>query len=115
MHKPQANILELIPEMTLKEYSEDDGKITLFLPKFRNDLLRKWLIPRRKSDVFRIHLDASGSRVWKLIDGKRTTGEICDLLALSGNMQAEEAGLSPEQVTDFIRQLYKNRFIMFKS
>jgi len=49
-----------------------------------------------------VELDAMGSAVWRLIDGKRSTGEIAAALAGRYNLDAREAELA---VAEFLRQL----------
>ena len=107
------NYLELIPVRNVKEFTETDGKITLLVPKFKNEKFGRWFIPRRKSTHFRIHLDSMGSSVWNFINGKRTVNEICDLLEeqFNNNQSIEQL---EERVTHFLSELYKSRFITFE-
>jgi hypothetical protein len=114
-HSQAPNFLDMVPLRNVEKFAEEDGKITLFIPKFKAEWMRKWFVPARKSPYFRIHLDEMGSKVWRLVDNKKTTGEICILLK---GEDCEE--ISPEKqielrVTTFLNQLYKNRFIMFAS
>ena len=76
--------------------------------------MSKWFIPANRSKHFSIHLDEMGSKVWNLIDGETNTGEICN--KFSGDLPEEDNGGSSVElrVTEFLRQLYKNRFIVFK-
>jgi hypothetical protein len=106
----QQNYLDMIPVRNVTGMVRDGVCITLLLPKFKSALLRKWLIPARRSPHFRIRLDENGSAVWDLINGERNAGEICDILRSRGNA---EDGLE-ERVTGFLSQLYRNRFILFK-
>lgn len=108
--KPQSNYLDKIPVRKVAEFSSEEGKITLLVPKFKNAWLRKWLIPTRRSPHFRIRLDENGSAVWELIDGERNAGEICDIMRDRG---IDGEGLE-ERVTGFLSKLYRNRFIVFK-
>lgn len=112
-HNQQTNYLEMVPLQNVQEFTEEEGKITLLIPKFKSEWMRKWLLPARRSKHFRVHLDEMGSNVWRLMDGKRNTGEICDLL----HCNTENPGNNTQmelRVTNFLSQLYKNRFIMFK-
>ena len=77
---PPKNYLSLVPLRRVKDFSESEGKITLLIPKFKNEGLRKWLVPKHKSTHFKIHLDETGSHVWRLIDDCATVEEICDQL-----------------------------------
>jgi hypothetical protein len=111
--KQPVNYLEQIPFRKVMEQSEQDGLITLLIPKFRNAWFRMWFIPKRKSSYFRIHLDILGSQVWRTIDGKKHVQEICILL----NQYLAEQNLSTnqleERVTAFLTDLAKKGFISF--
>jgi len=103
----------MIPVRNVSEFTREGDRITLHVPKFKNPQMLKWLIPSRRSTHFRIHLDGTGSKVWDLIDGKRNTREICS--RMEEMMPAESANENFElRITEFLRQLYKNRFILFK-
>ncbi len=110
MSKEAQNYLDLIPVRTVEEFSKEEEKVTLLIPKFKSEWARKWLIPPGRSKYFRIHLDAMGSNVWELIDGKRNTGEICTIMS-AGIPDDEQLSL---RVTKFMTALYKSRFVKFK-
>jgi hypothetical protein len=114
LRKPPANFLDMIPVRNVKEFTREGEKITLFVPKFKNGWMIKWLIPANRSKHFSIHLDEMGSRVWELIDGETNTGDLCNKFS---QLQPEEESKDTSvelRVTEFLRQLYKNRFIVFK-
>lgn len=108
--RKQQNYLEMVPVRKVTGMVREGAHITLLLPKFKSALLRKWLIPARRSQDFRIRLDENGSAVWDLINGERNAGEICDIMRSRGT---EGEGLE-ERVTGFLSKLYRNRFIVFK-
>jgi hypothetical protein len=114
VRKPQKNFLEMIPVRNVTEFMQESEKIILLIPKFRSEWMRKWLIPVKRSKYFRIHLDEMGSKVWLLIDGERNTDEICNLLndAISG--QHDPKNPLEYRVTNYLNQLFRNRFILFK-
>lgn len=113
--RQQQNFLTMIPERTIAEFTETEEIVTLLIPKFKSERLRKWLIPKRKSTHFRIRLDETGSMVWILIDGKRTVEAICNELADSLVIQEKPVNFMEERVTKYLSELYKSRFIKFKS
>ena len=78
LRKPPENFLDMIPVRNVKEFTREGEKITLFIPKFKSEWMRKWFIPANRSKHFSIHLDEMGSKVWNLIDGETNTGEICN-------------------------------------
>lgn len=114
LHRKRKNFLELIPVRNIQEFTQEGLKITLFIPRFNSEWMQKWLLRAGRPKHFRIHLDETGSSVWSLIDGVRTTGEICDLLHSTLNDQPDQDATAL-RVTKFLRQLYKNRFITFKT
>ncbi len=114
LRKPKKNFLDMIPVRNITEFNREGDKITLTIPKFKSEWMRKWLIPANRSKYFRIHLDETGSKVWLLIDGIRNTDEICNLLSNSGSDPINADNSADLRVTEFLRQLYKNRFIVFK-
>ncbi len=114
MHKPQKNFLDMVPVRNVKEFAREGEKITLFVPKFKNQWMRKWLIPRNRSQHFRIHLDDMGSKVWDLINGERNTQEICDLLGSSMTERSDQDNPVEIRVTRFLGELFQNRFIRFR-
>ena len=114
LRKPKKNFLDMIPVRNIGEFTREGDKITLMIPKFKSEWMRKWLIPASHSRYFRIHLDETGSKVWLLIDGTRNTDEICNLLSNSVSDQIKADDSVALRVTEFLRQLYRNRFIVFK-
>jgi hypothetical protein len=114
LRKQPKNFLEMIPVRNVRDFSREGERITLVIPKFKNEKFRNWFIPSRRSTHFSIHLDEMGSRVWDLIDGETNTGELCDRFSrLFPDADKQDSSLEL-RVTEFLRQLYKNRFIVFK-
>jgi hypothetical protein len=112
--KQPVNYLDMVPVRKVSEFTDSDNRITLLIPKFKNKWLLTWLIPEKRSKQFRIHLDEHGSSVWRLIDGVRNTGEICNLIN-EPNTEVQSSSDEMEiRITKFLSQLYKNRFIVFR-
>jgi hypothetical protein len=112
--RSRKNFLELIPVRNIQEFTQEGMKITLHIPRFSSAWMQKWLLRAGRSTHFRLHLDETGSSVWALIDGARNTGEICELL--HGSLKDEsDQHATAVRVTEFLRKLYKNRFITFKT
>lgn len=104
----------MIPVRNTGEFTIEGNRITLLIPKFKSAWLRKWLIPSRRSQYFRIHLDEKGSRVWELINGERNTLEICNLVRKDLHIEEDKSDQFDLLVTEFLRQLFKSRFILFR-
>jgi len=54
-----------------------------------------------------------GSKVWEFIDGERDVHAICDLMNQT-IQDPEQEHQNDLRTTEFLRQLYKNRFIKFR-
>jgi hypothetical protein len=80
MTKRGPNLLDLIPERTRPFRDEDDGTVTVLVPRFGDGraghLLQKFV---GKSPIS-LHLDEIGSEVWRLCDGRRSVYEIGECL-----------------------------------
>ena len=109
------NYLSMVPAHNVKEFTEAEGKITLLIPKFKREWMRKFFIPKHKSLHFSIHLDAIGSQVWRMINGEQTVEEIC--LKVKDMLQSEGKPIdhAEERVTIFMTDLYKRKYIVFEA
>ena len=64
--------------------------VVVLVPKFRNGLVVRWIVPHLRYPNVRVKLDAMGSFVWRLCDGKTTVGEIADrMVGEFGNSAAK--------------------------
>ena len=76
----EINLLELIPEKLVDDEIDDDGIITLLVPRYKNRLLKK-LNDRSPSRRFvKIRLDKIGSGTWACIDGKKDMRAIGEMM-----------------------------------
>ena len=102
------NVLEMIPAHGV-DFEIVENIVILLSPKFKNRLLLKYVMPRMKQPNYKIRLDAFGSSVWHLIDGKKTVFEI-------GKILKSEHGKSVEPVNErlglFMNMLAQRRFII---
>ena len=106
-----TSALDLIPIRIHDQKVDDNGIVTILIPKFKNEKFARFFIPARKSIYISIHLDELGSAVWMAIDGKRSVGEICtDLTERLG----EKIYPAEERVVKFMTGLYHNKHITFK-
>lgn len=92
------------------EYKTDEnGIVTLIVPKFKNLRLNDFLFHPRKR-FFKIALDELGSVVWLQIDGHTNVAWICKkVIEICG----ERILPVEERVTKFLTTLYENRYISF--
>ncbi len=76
----EVNLLELIPEKLVDDEIDDDGIVTLLVPRYKNRIM-KGLLDRSPSRRFvKIHLDEIGSGTWACIDGKKNVREIGEIV-----------------------------------
>ncbi len=111
MEKDKTDWTQLIPERNMDWDTDPETQfVVIKKPKFKNPLLKKYLLPRLKRPDYSVKLDKIGSFAWKNIDGKVSFAEI-------GEKMIKEFGESIEPVDDrlgqFINSLRQYDFITF--
>ena len=86
----------------------ESGTVVVLVPKFRNPLLARWLVPRMKYPDVRVKLDSLGSFVWKMCDGKTTVAEMSDKMAAEFG---ETAASAQERIRKFLLMLEKSDLV----
>ena len=106
-------MLELRPQRNPQlEWSEEDERVVLCI---RHGERKHWklrllnLIVPVPTDR-RVALDAIGTDVWNLIDGKNTVGRIANTLAKKYQLEPREAQLSLQQ---YFKELSRRGYIGF--
>lgn len=103
-----VNLLHLKLTRNLKWEMKDDH-VVLLVPKFKNRILVRWLVPMLAKPVIRVTLDPLGSFFWNSCDGNTTVAEI-------GERMAERFGESVEPLYDrigkFIGTLVQDEFLL---
>jgi hypothetical protein len=107
----KANYLLLTPVRVHNHKVEENGNVTLIVPKFKKKWMRNFFVPSRKSEHFRIILDEIGSATWLAIDGKSDVQTICNRLGVQLGDKIDHA---EERVTKFLTLLYDQRYVTFK-
>jgi len=103
------NYLELTP-LTAKEFTYENGFVTILIPKFKNALFKS-MIPKKKSPYIKIKLDELGSGVWIAIDGiKKVENIVTELSEQFG----EKIHPAEERIIKYLSELYGHKFIGFK-
>jgi len=74
------NYLDCVPRRAVEHETDGDGRTVLLRPKFIKGPLARWLQPRIERKHFRVRLDEVGAATWEAIDGRRTVGEIAEIL-----------------------------------
>lgn len=75
-NQPEFNLLDLIPHRERDFDVDEEGLVTVSVPRFKHDWMMRNLVPRWKNPHIRTRLDAVGSFVWLQCDGSTPTGEI---------------------------------------
>jgi hypothetical protein len=107
-NKKSINLLELTPVQRVPWETGESGTVVVLVPKFRNPMLVRWLVPRMKFPHFRVKLDAIGSFVWKMCDGTTTVAE------MAGKMTTEygdTAASAQERIRKFLLTLEKTDLV----
>jgi hypothetical protein len=112
----KGNFLDLVPERNCQWNKTGDGRVYLFVPRFKNRWMKKIALKFGKSEFVKIHFDDRGSAVWELIDGSHTVEQIGKLMEKE---KAKETDETMDRVfgrlTEFLTILSRNRFIRFKN
>ncbi|MHC1706149.1 MAG: PqqD family protein [Bacteroidales bacterium] len=103
-----VNYLTLIPSPLIGHEINPDGLATILIPRFKSKFWGKYLMTKTTKKYIRLNLDEYGSSTWLFMDGKRTVGEICDLLVIQ---YGEKIQPVDQRVTKFLTDLFLNEFI----
>lgn len=106
----KTDAFELIPIRRCEHRVEENGNVTLLIPKFKNEKWAAFILGRRSCHI-QIHLDGTGTKVWLEIDGLRNIRIICD--NLRANM-GEDFSQVEQRVNKFMTRLYDERYITFR-
>jgi hypothetical protein len=104
------NYLELTPGRLFEHIIEENGKVSVLIPRFTNFLLVKTLAPMLKSPFVKTKFDEFGSQVWLEIDGKKKVVDISSSLREKFGEKIEPV---EERLTKFLTQLYNYKFVSF--
>jgi hypothetical protein len=108
------NYLDLTPVRLMEYQLNDEGRIDILLPRFRNRFLKNVYRNSSKGEFIHIHLDQIGSEIWKIIDGILTVQAICSELNEKHPDKLHPAEETEKRVTDFLSLLYRERYISFR-
>ena len=108
MTSKKDNLFDLIFKISEHITTEKEGELSVItFPRFRNKFIQKYFVLRKSSAIIRVRLDAHGTAVWNLIDGKRSVAAITELLA--DHFQSEEK--YEYRIAEFMSQLYRQGFV----
>lgn len=109
--RKKINYLELTPYRLCDFEKDENGIITLLVPRFPGKIFGKIMNSITKRPFIRANLDELGSKAWINIDGEKN-------VELIGKILRENYGEKVEPVydrlTNFFTQLYRSGLISFK-
>lgn len=106
----KTNAFDLVPVRRCEHKLEEDGNVTVMVPKFKNPKVARFMLAR-KSNFISMHLDAQGSYVWLQIDGMKNILQISEAAQDYFGDTFEQAGV---RVNKFMSRLYEERYITFR-
>ena len=75
-----ANLYDLVPRRGVRWERGPEGRVTLLVPKFRNRLAVRWVVPLLAHPDVAVRLDEEGTLVWDRCDGGTTVLGIAEQL-----------------------------------
>ena len=78
--KEELNYLEMTPLRNYEHELNESKLIDVLVPKFKNEFLRDFLVPRSRSPYIKANLDEFGSETWLLMNGENKVELIADKL-----------------------------------
>lgn len=105
------NALDLIPLPRCESTVGEDGSVTLVVPRFKQEWLLRLVRRLRRSETVKVHLDETGSKAWREMDGRRSIEEIGKSIDAEGDETIQQ---KYERLSAFMMILHRNHFITFK-
>jgi hypothetical protein len=105
-----VNTLDLTPIKLHTEEIDGEDLVTVLVPKFKNEIAKKYIAPKLKSADFKIKFDKLGSAVWMNMNGKKNVQEIIKNVSMKFGDEIQQA---EERIIKFIFQLYEQKLISF--
>jgi len=112
----QERILELVPHTLVAARETCVGsavQVVLLEPRFRRGPFARWLqsrLPPERAHV-EVRLEAFGSTIWRLLDGRRNLADIMRGFVAAHPDQAEQAS---ERVWIYLQELERHGFVSFQ-
>lgn len=105
-----SDFLDRVPVPLVEWETGPEDAVILRIPKFRQRHLAKWFLPLLAKPAMRVHLDRTGSAVWRMFNGTNSVQDICrQAWTEFGGGEADWS----DRVVRFVRRLEKEQFIRF--
>ncbi|MEK9138860.1 MAG: PqqD family protein [Bacteroidota bacterium] len=111
MNKEQRplNLLALKPKRNLEWETGQANTVVLVIPKFKNRLLIKWLVPMLAKPNIKVNLDERGSHIWRQCDGNTTVARMGEEMSTKFG---EPLDSTYERIGKFVQQLARDKFVV---
>lgn len=109
--KNKINLMNVVPirdDLVETSYNEA-GLVILSYPRFRNQWVQKYFVPKKMNSHFSVELEEYGSVLWDLIDGSNTVSDIVQCI----QSKFKDEPQMEDRVLLYIRQLHKDKFIKY--
>ena len=103
-----VNLLETRLTRRFQWEADSDGRAVVLVPKFRQTLLARWLLPFLARPNFRVRLDEFGTFVWRRCDGATPVSQIADEISAAFGERAEPLY---ERLGQFVRRLERDGLV----
>ena len=110
----KTNYLDLTPVTMMDHRMAEETKADILVPRFRKGFWREVYRQSKKGEYIYIHLDATGTAIWLMIDGNLKVHDICKKMNEKFPGLFRQAGDAEKRVTQFLSLLYQQRYITFK-
>lgn len=105
-----VNYLDLVPRRLVEAAADEDGRVVLLMPRYRDPVFGRLLQPRLRGArrFIRVPLEERGSWVWRQVDGQRSVGEIVHAFREAFPAESEQV---EERVCHYVAALAGNGFL----
>jgi len=107
-NREPANLLEMSLTRRFEWEAGPDGRAVVLVPKFRQPLLVRWLLPFLARPNFRVRFDDFGTFVWQRCDGTMPVSQIAEEIAAAFGERAEPLY---ERLGQFVRRLERDGLV----
>ncbi len=108
--KRNQNFFDLTPEKAFESTKDENGIVTIQIPRFDNNVIGRFLASKSTKDNIKAELDETGSIVWEAINGKNTVFDITKIL----RKKIGDIKQADNRTVEYMKNLYDNSFINFK-
>jgi hypothetical protein len=110
--KREAVLPDMVPNRTRRWEEDSQGRVRVFLPRYGDSSLGRWLADRVGRPDVAVNLDEFGSAVWNGCDGRNTVARIAELLRDRFGERVEPVD---ERLGMYLWGLFQRRMITWDS